>query len=65
MPEERNWIGRETQLLCIEPDLESWCGMVADLRRHDNVRTTDQFCFLTSGDSHETSLVEGNALVAL
>lgn len=65
MPKERNWAWKETQLLYTEPDLESWDGMVADLRRDDNVGTADQFCFPLSGDSHETTRAEGNTLIAL
>ena len=65
MPEERNWVKREAQVLYTEPDLKSWNGTVADLRRDDKVRMSDQFCFLKSGGLHETTLVEGNTLMAL
>lgn len=58
MPEERNWVKREAQVLYTEPDVKSWNGTVADLRRDDKVRMSDQFCFLKSGDLHETTLLK-------
>lgn len=58
MPEERNWVKREAQVLYTEPDLKSWIGTVADLRRDDKVRMSDQFCFLKSGDLHKTTLLK-------